>query len=816
MKKLFLILTFVAMAHGAAKCAETIRIDLGMDTGRNDTATPGWHEWQVKNGPVAVHQFDGVTVTLRGPQGTQIEGRWYKAGLSTDATMATDGVVAPALEIELAGLTPGRHALVTYHNSLDQETLNPLTVTVVGNDSPATVQPTTRVASNEAAESAYVEFDVKADTPAVVRITGDSNVVLNGLEIDATNPKTKALRPAPANNDGHVDGDGGHVTLAWQPAINAVKHHIFLAAAESAEKARKLALAATVESPEFLGSTTHAEQTAKVNPPTSQTHYAWRVDSEDASSNVTRGDVWNFRVRHLAFPGAEGHGRFAIGGRGGRVLKVTHLNDSGPGSLRAAVEASGPRTVVFDVSGRIILNSRLIIRDPYLTIAGQTAPSPGICISNYNLGLLGNHDCIIRFVRVRPGNTAGVTLDGMGLASCDNSIIDHCSISWSQDESFSSRGAKNITLQNTLISEALNVAGHSKYEKGKQHGFAASISGDIGSFHHNLLAHCAGRNWSLAGGLDKAGRHAGRLDIRNNVVYNWSHRTTDGGAKEVNFVNNYYKPGASTKVFHVLMAEREAVPSFGPQMYYAVGNVMEGRFDASDQLAGVFERHGEPHENWIVSKPFYESFVSTTSAEAAFKNVLSDVGCNQPILDSHDQRVIGETLRGEAQFKGSITGLPGLPDSQDDVGGWDDYGNEQRAVDWDPDNDGLPTWWEELHKLNPRSSVGDFTDANADPDGDGYTNLEDYLNWLAVPHFECEAGQSLDIDLYALAVGYEFAEKTIEIDNGDQGSVEINKGSARFTPATNFTGLARFEFTVKDAAGDSLTRPINIRVLKAE
>src|SRR5690606_11767552 len=149
--------------------------------------------------------------------------------------------------------------------------------------------------------------------------------------------------------------------------------------------------------------------------------------------------------------------------------KVTNLNDTGPGSLRAAVEATGPRTVVFDVSGRIVLESRLIIRDPYLTIAGQTAPGKGICIANYDMGLLGNHDCIIRFVRVRPGDSAGLTLDGMGLARCEHSIIDHCSISWTQDEAFSSRRARNITLQRSLISEALNVAGHAKYEAGKEH-----------------------------------------------------------------------------------------------------------------------------------------------------------------------------------------------------------------------------------------------------------------------------------------------------------------------------------------------------------
>ena len=148
----------------------------------------------------------------------------------------------------------------------------------------------------------------------------------------------------------------------------------------------------------------------------------------------------------LAFPTAEGYGRFAKGGRGGRVIAVTNLNDSGPGSLRAAVEAEGPRTVVFNVSGMITLQSRLVIRNPFITIAGQTAPGKGICIRNYNLGAFGSHDVIIRYVRVRPGNTSGQTLDGMGLASCDNSIIDHCSISWTMDEAISTRGAKNITV----------------------------------------------------------------------------------------------------------------------------------------------------------------------------------------------------------------------------------------------------------------------------------------------------------------------------------------------------------------------------------
>lgn len=434
----------------------------------------------------------------------------------------------------------------------------------------------------------------------------------------------------------------------------------------------------------------------------------------------------------LAFPTAEGYGRFAQGGRGGRVIHVTNLNDSGPGSLREAVEATGPRTVVFDVSGLITLESRLIIRktNSNLTIAGQTAPGNGICIRKYNLGMLGASNVITRYLRVRPGNISGMTLDGMGMASSDNCIIDHCSISWTLDESFSSRGGKNITLQRTLISEALNEAGHKKYPPGTQHGYAASIGGDIGSFHHNLLAHCAGRNWSLAGGLSKPDNtYAGRLDLRNNVVYNWSKRATDGGAHEVNFVNNYYQPGPATKYFYALNAQYGGFP--GSQRYYFAGNVMPGHFGLTNQEAGrtaTTERGGKvptEYSPWS-DTPFFDAYVKTHSAAEAYTNVLTNVGCNYPALDEHDQRVIAETRAGTAKFKGSKTGLPGLPDSQEDVGGWDNYPEVRRPADWDTDHDGMPDSWEKVHGLNPK----DASDGNADLNGDGYTNLEKYLNSL--------------------------------------------------------------------------------------
>lgn len=433
----------------------------------------------------------------------------------------------------------------------------------------------------------------------------------------------------------------------------------------------------------------------------------------------------------LAFPTAEGYGRHASGGRGGRVIEVTNLNDSGPGSLRAAVEAEGPRTVIFNVSGLITLESRLIVRrtNSNLTIAGQTAPGKGICIRKYNFGMLGATNVIVRYVRVRPGNISGATLDGMGMASSDHCIIDHCSISWTLDEAFSSRGAKNITLQRTLISEALNQAGHRKYPPGTQHGYAASIGGDIGSFHNNLLAHCAGRNWSLAGGLDKQGFYTGRLDIRNNVVYNWKHRTTDGGAHEVNFVNNYYKPGPSTQRFHALNAQYAGFR--GTQQYYFAGNVMPGYFDLTNQAAGRIastERGGtlpSEYSPWV-TEPFFESYVKTKTARETYEDVLANVGCNFPELDTHDRRIIEEVRQGTAKFKGSKTGLPGLPDSQDDVGGWEDYPIVHRPANWDSDHDGMPDHWEKSHELNPN----DPADGNQDLNGDGYTNLEKYLNSL--------------------------------------------------------------------------------------
>ena len=730
----------VCFVIAAASPGLPIRIDLGKDTGRSDTANPHWEEWQVPDGQRAQRDFGPIKITLRAiGESQEITGKWHKPGLATGAKIATDGISVenesgPAvLEISIAGLSPGRHSLVTYHNALQEGVFRTFTLGQ-SNKTEQQVTPTTLVTSNEAAASGYLEFDAQEGQPVVVRLlAARGGIILNGLEIDGSNPIFKATQPLPNHGDYHADADSGNITLSWKPSSAAEAHRVFVSHSWDRATALKECHEAAHGSPAYKDRVLVNYVELEVSADQLGQDFCWRVDSIDQAGNVTKGDVWHFRPRQLAFPGAEGYGRFAIGGRRGRVIKVTHLGDSGSGSLRAALEAEGPRTVIFDVSGRIVLESRLIIRNPFVTIAGQTAPGKGICISNYNLGVLGTHDCNIRFLRVRPGDTAGKTLDGMGLASTDHSIIDHCSISWSQDEAFSSRGAKNITLQRTLISEALNVAGHKKYAKGSQHGFAASIGGDIGSFHHNLLAHCAGRNWSLAGGIDQANVHAGRLDIRNNVVYNWKHRTTDGGARQVNFVNNYYKPGAASQIMTYLNPQFEN-PAFGPQQYFVEGNLLEDLIEPEGPtgvLKGVKPR-GHQDASVTVSAPFFESHINTQTAEVAFFDVLADVGCNRPVLDKHDQRVIAEASTGTHTYSGSISGLPGLPDSQKDVGGWEDYPELSRSGNWDTDDDGLPNWWEKRHQLNPNSSPGDLTETHADPDGNGFTHLEEYLHWMAI------------------------------------------------------------------------------------
>ncbi len=450
----------------------------------------------------------------------------------------------------------------------------------------------------------------------------------------------------------------------------------------------------------------------------------WRIDTVKADGLKTSGPVWRFQIRSLAFPEAEGYGRYAMGGRGGKTLQVTNLEDDGPGSLRAAIDTEGPRTIVFRVGGTITLKSKLVIRHPYVTVAGQTAPGDGICIRGFTFGALSTHDVIIRHVRIRVGDEARSTMDGTGFASCDHCIMDHCSISWSIDEAVSTRGAGNITVQRCLISEALNIADHKKYKPGTGHSYAGSISGNIGSFHHNLIAHCAGRNWSLAGGLTRGGLFAGYLDIRNNVVYNWSHRTTDGGVKALNFVNNVYLPGPATKVLHFI--KPDAGSAEDPQQYFIAGNWMEGHpeYDEDNWQRGGVVVDEQYLSRIKLRKPFCDALMSEQSAKDCLPDVLANCGANAPRLDVHDQRIIQEVKKRSVNYHGSRGHLPGIIDSQQDVGGWPELRSAEPPVD--ADCDGIPDAWELEHHGNPN----DPEDANHCENDRFETALEVYLNSL--------------------------------------------------------------------------------------
>ncbi len=841
-----------SLACALPGAAQELKVDIN-NSGRQWTEgnEAGFTPWSTNyawlSGDSTAATFDGVTVTFTrtGANGTALKAGYYKNNITTlkIAMLASDGLkvdngdLGPAqIEMRLTGLPPGPHTLLTYHNDWDGHvppaTVSPLNIFVDGVQQATNLALTVRASNNVDAATAYLNLEALADQDVVVLFAADTNnpttwqnVWINGFEIDTPNSTLKASKPSPANADEHVDADTQSLLLSWTAAGSAVSHDVYFGTDSNAVKI------ATHASPEFMGAQTATNYLA-TNISSLLTYY-WRVDEVHPGAVVTPGDVWMFRPRHLAFPGAEGYGRFARGGRGGVVVVVTNLNDRGPGSFREAIEGDyGPRTVVFDVSGLITLESDVIIggNRPCITVAGQTSPGKGICFKRQQFALSGAEDSIVRFVRVRVGEESGETQNGSGLAGVNHVIMDHCSISWGIDEEMSTRNAKNVTLQRTLISEALNVAGHQNYPPGTAHGYAASVGGDVASLHHNLLAHCEGRNWSLAGGLDGSGYYAGRLDIFNNVVYNWGGRTTDGGAHEVNFVNNYYKAGAASTQSRALNAQYGGFP--GTQQYYFTGNVMtpggsiSPGFSTNNQTAGkttstesggtLPENSTPPYSAWV-SAPFFPSYATIDEVTNAYRKVLSDVGCSRPQIDNHDARVIRETMDGTYSYHGSVSGKPGLPDTTADVGGWEDYGNTVRPADWDTDHDGLPNWWEEIMGLNTQSAPGDFSDSNGDPDGDEYTNLEDYLNWLAEPHADCTIGLYVDIDLTALTRGFTNNAPVYSLLAPTNGSVALigDGRTARFTPNVSTNALGSFGFRVVDVQGYSMTRGVNLRIIAA-
>jgi hypothetical protein len=823
-RTLFPLLLLISSFLTASSQNPVYKIDLNQ-TGRvdNEVNEPGYTSWTLPANTLDTATLSlsgGVTVKLirKGPYGDKLSTNWYKAGVQTpyfarlvdDGVRVNNGNNGAQIEMRISGLPAGRHSILTYHNNVDNPATNtfaPIDVYLDGVMKYDNLALSVRETVTAKVPVAYMYADAVAGQDVVIWYVADTttgavnkNFLINGIEINTGNPLYQAQSPYPANADEHVDCDNGSLTLGWTNAANAVASHVYVGNDSTA------VAAATTASPLHLGRTTNSNFI--INNQYSMSTYYWRVDEEDADGNITHGKVWYYRPRQLAFKDAEGYGRFARGGRGGKVVHVTNLNDSGPGSLREAVSNDiGPRTIVFDVSGIITLQSRLTLGSNYVTVAGQTAPGKGICIRAAPFGMGGN-DVVVRHMRVRVG--AGITYDGMGLNG-NNSIMDNCSISWTIDEGFSSRGAKNITLQRTMIAEALNVAGHQNYPPGTAHGYAATIGGSTGSFHHNLLAHCEGRNWSMGGGLDGNGYYSGKLDITNNVVYNWGGRTCDGGANQVNFVNNYYKPGAASHIFVAITANHEGT-GLGTQQYYVSGNVMPGHFDESSQDLGKRIRITNGAivnwETWVNS-PFFNSYVTTQSAKEAYKRVLSNVGSNQPVFDDHDIRIVNETLDSTYHFSGSVSGLPGLPDNQADVGGWEDYPEVHRDSTFDTDNDGLPNWWETLKGLNVNSAPDDFSDANSDPDHDGFTQLDDYLEWMGGPHYFLNPAGPKFIDLRPLARGFT-NNPVFTISHVVNGCItpQVHDGKVIFVAGAR--GLGSFEFTVTDAEGSTMTRRVNL------
>ena len=408
-----------------------------------------------------------------------------------------------------------------------------------------------------------------------------------------------------------------------------------------------------------------------------------------------------------AFPGAEGFGMFTPGGRGGRVYLVTTLADYDadeppiPGSLRAAVEAEGPRIVVFRVAGYIDLKRPLVVSHPYLTIAGQTAPGEGVTLRRYGLEINAPH-VVVRYLRVRPGDVAHIEQDAINVRA-SYVVIDHCSVSWATDEVLSVSGrASEVTIQWCLIAESLNRSVHHKGAHG--YGSLFSSGGRI-SVHHTIYAFHESRNPRPKDVL---------LDFRNNLIYGFGDRAgySRNDLTRMNYVGNYIYP---------LAYSRHARWAF----------LLEGtntRIFLEDNVLRLGDRLLRPDwglirppEGWTaeaieararVPLPFPAPSVQTVPAEAVPALLLAEAGAMRPRRDAVDRRIVELIRRGEGQ----------LIDSQEEVGGWPPLATAPPSPD--ADADGMPDAWEKRHGLNPQ----DPADAAGDLDGDGYTNIEEYLN----------------------------------------------------------------------------------------
>ncbi len=399
-----------------------------------------------------------------------------------------------------------------------------------------------------------------------------------------------------------------------------------------------------------------------------------------------------------AFPGAEGFGKYAVGGRGGSIYSVTNLDDAGPGSLREAVSRPN-RIVVFRVSGTIDLQSPLEIAQSNLTIAGQTAPGDGICLKGSGTYINAN-DVVVRYLRCRPGDEQKEPHDGLSISGGKRIIVDHCSVSWSVDEALSVTGTTtdDITIQWCFVTESLDDSVHPK----GPHGMGSLLRLQDGhlSMHHNLYAHHQTRNPAIASYKDRTML----LDFRNNVVYDWGGHPCTGAKAgyyaRLNYVGNYLRSGAST------LEQRRDWAFFGwsvDTQVYQAQNLINGK----DLGWGMFLRTYSKAAQAFGAEP-----VQTEPAEVAFDRVLAEAGATRPRRDAVDTRIVSQVKHRTGQ----------IIDSQSQVGGWPALESAQPPPD--SDGDGMPDSWERQMELLP----DDPGDGKLDRDGDGYTNVEEYLN----------------------------------------------------------------------------------------
>tara|TARA_R110002020_G_scaffold376792_2_gene587872 strand:- start:18 stop:1499 length:1482 start_codon:yes stop_codon:yes gene_type:complete len=440
-----------------------------------------------------------------------------------------------------------------------------------------------------------------------------------------------------------------------------------------------------------------------------------------------------------AFPGAEGFGQMTTGGRGGIVFYVDKLTDDGSaGTLRYAINQSGKRTIIFNTGGTIQLKSKLQINFGDITIAGQSAPGDGITIRDFPV-VINADNVIIRYLRFRMGDESEQQADALEARFHKNIMIDHCSLSWSTDETATFYANENTTLQWSIISESLK---NSVHEKGS-HGYGGIWGGKNASFHHNLLAHHDIRNPRLGEEAGNAFALTDLVDVRNNVIYNWGSNSAYGGeAMNVNIVNNYYKPGPATPTG----SKRNRIVSIdknkneGTEVYniwgkfFVDGNVIEGSNSASQDnwTYGVLNQFHSSYGTVsqadldglrLAVSHHIDNNVITHSGEEALELVLLHAGSSVK-RDEVDLRILDNVKTNSYCFEGSLGSTNGIIDSQADVDGWPELAAGTSVID--SDKDGIPDEWEISNKLDPNLA----TDAPKIKPGTPYSYLEIYLNSL--------------------------------------------------------------------------------------